>query len=221
VRINDIYACVQGEGCLAGTPMALVRLQGCGVGCPWCDTRETWALDEAHKVARLEDALGTGPKWCDAVVHEVAMTARNAVGPGVKWALITGGEPAEQSLGGLALSLSCHGFKVALETSGTALGHLGAAIDWVCVSPKLNMPGGKAVLPEAIKSADEIKHVVGKPADIDALVELLGRHKTKPGVQVCLQPVSQNDKATKLCVETCKRTGWRLSLQLHKYLSER
>lgn len=37
-RVNDIYTTVQGEGCQTETAMVLLRLQGCGVGCPWCDT---------------------------------------------------------------------------------------------------------------------------------------------------------------------------------------
>jgi 7-carboxy-7-deazaguanine synthase len=45
--------------------------------------------------------------------------------------------------------------------------------DWVCVSPKLNMPGGKVVRPEALAGADEFKHVAGRQRDIDALDVLL------------------------------------------------
>ena len=35
--------------------------------------------------------------------------------------------------------------RVALETPGTADDHVGAAVDWVCVSTKINMPGGRAI----------------------------------------------------------------------------
>jgi 7-carboxy-7-deazaguanine synthase len=221
IRLNDIYACIQGEGCLSGTPMALVRLQGCGVGCPFCDTKETWAAEPAHKVGSIAEALGTGPAWCEAHPDAVAAEARRVAGPNVRWALLTGGEPAEQQLVALATALIRRGFLVALETSGTAGGFLEAPLHWVCVSPKVDMPGNKRVLAAALAAADEIKMVIGKPADLDTLDALLAQATPKPGCQVCLQPASQSEKATRLCVETAMRRGWRVSLQLHKYLGVR
>jgi 7-carboxy-7-deazaguanine synthase len=91
----------------------------------------------------------------------------------------------------------------------------------VCVPPKLNMPGGKVVRLEALAGADEIKHVVGRPRDIDELDALLAGRPLKPNVQICLQPVSLSRKATELCIETVPARGWRLSVQIHKYLGAR
>jgi 7-carboxy-7-deazaguanine synthase len=62
--VSDLYPCIQGEGCQTGTPMALLRLQGCRVGCPWCDTKQTWLMAEEHQRPTLEEALGDGPEWC-------------------------------------------------------------------------------------------------------------------------------------------------------------
>lgn len=219
-RLNDTYACIQGEGAWAGTPMALIRLQGCSVGCPWCDTRETWAADPAHRVDTIADALGTGPAWCEADPGQVADAARR-VAPGCRWAMLTGGEPAEQPLAPLVDALHAQGFRVALETSGTALGHVGAGIDWCCVSPKPNMPGGRILLAPALAVADEIKMVVGRPADIDTLDAILAATPPKPDARVSLQPLSTQPKATELCTTTAILRGWHLSLQLHKYLGQR
>lgn len=36
--INEIFQTIQGEGVFTGLPAIFVRLQGCPVGCPWCDT---------------------------------------------------------------------------------------------------------------------------------------------------------------------------------------
>lgn len=219
-RLNDIYACMQGEGARAGTPMALIRLQGCGVGCPWCDTRETWAADEAHRVDAIPAALGTGPAWCRADPVDIADAAR-AAAPSCRWAMLTGGEPAEQPLAPLVHALHGRGFLVALETSGTALGHVGAGIDWCCVSPKPGMPGGRALLAPALAVADEVKMVVGRPADIDALDAILAATPPRPDARVSLQPLSSQPKATLLCTSTAILRGWHLSLQLHKYLGQR
>ena len=110
---------------------------------------------------------------------------------------------------------------MALETSGTEVGHVGANIDWVCVSPKINMPGGRPIVAAAMRSAHEIKHVVGKGADIEQLDQLLAQSELRAKVQICLQPVSQSQKATDLCLEVVQQRGWRLSLQMHKYLGAR
>jgi len=199
--------------------MALLRLHGCIVGCPWCDTAETWAFDPANEQSTIDAALGANPRYAYADAEAIATYVRVHC-PGPRWVLLTGGEPARYPLGSLVDALHRAGYKVALETSGTELGHVGAGCDWVCVSPKIDMPGGKNVLPEAVAIADEIKHVVGRQRDIEALDELLGRVKIKPDAVICLQPVSQSQKATALCIETVIARGWRLSVQVHKYIGQ-
>ena len=219
-RINDVYRCIQGEGCQTGQSMVLIRLHGCGVGCPWCDTKETWVAWAANRVDSLARLQEAPEAWCEADADTIARHARS-LGPSIPWALVTGGEPAEQSLLKLTEALHAEGFKVAIETSGTARGHLGAGFDWVTVSPKIEMPGGFPVLLDVVAEADEIKHVVGTPADIAKLDALLGRGQLKPSCVVCLQPVSGNRKATELCAATVKDRGWRLSIQVHRLLGEK
>jgi 7-carboxy-7-deazaguanine synthase len=36
---------------------------------------------------------------------------------------------------------------------------------------------------------------------------------------IALQPISQKEEATKLCIATCIAKNWRLSMQTHKYLN--
>jgi 7-carboxy-7-deazaguanine synthase len=203
IALNTIYATIQGEGRYAGVPMVLVRTQGCAVGCPWCDTKETW---NPHAGKNVEE-------------HEIARQARE-MAPAVRWALLTGGEPAEQNLMTLVFALHCKDFKVLLETSGTARGHVGTSLDWVCVSPKFDMPHGRRVFPDILAAADEIKMVIGSTRDIERLdraLEEIGRYR---GV-ISLQPVSQSEKATSLCMAVCLARGWNLSLQMHKYINVR
>ncbi len=217
--VNDCYTCVQGEGVQTGVAMVLLRLQGCAVGCPWCDTKETWDFDPAQQRPALPDVLGANPRYVYLSAPDIAVyVARHHPGP--RWILLTGGEPAQYPLGELVDALHAKGYQIALETSGTEIGHLGAGIDWVCVSPKINMPGGRAIRPEALEIADEIKHVVGTQRDIDALDALLAHIQLKPSTQICLQPVSISPKATQLCIETVQQRGWRLSVQMHKYLNQ-
>ncbi len=43
--INEMFQTLQGEGYFTGVPAIFIRLQGCPVGCSWCDTKHTWEKD--------------------------------------------------------------------------------------------------------------------------------------------------------------------------------
>lgn len=217
--VNDFYATIQGEGVFTGVPMVFLRLMGCTVGCPWCDTKETWTPQDTHEVFALKPGDGKSGQWQRLPAVEIAAMLRNAY-PFADWVCLTGGEPAEQNLCALVEALHNADFRVALETSGTAAGFLDAHLDHVCVSPKIDMPGGKRVLAEALNAADEVKHVVGVQRDIVRLMTLLRSTgvKLKEDCTICLQPVSQSKKATSLCITACQQRNWRLSIQVHKYI---
>jgi len=183
MRVNTIYPAIQGEGCLTGTPMILVRLQGCDLRCPWCDTKEVWSVDGGIELP------------VPVIVEQVRQATT-----GHQWVLVTGGEPTMQRLGPLVDALHGTGYRVALESNGNF--GTDAAFDWVCISPK-----GK-VDSNILCAADEVKYVVKDSIPDDV----------PDGPVICLQPVSQDLEATALCIETVQERGWRLSIQLHKYL---
>lgn len=214
--VNDIYESIQGEGAMTGVPMAILRMQGCDVGCPWCDTKETWTLNLKYRVDLMFDALGRDDKWCMMTSSGIADWI-NKNHPTMGWVLLTGGEPAQQNLAALVGRLQAEGLKVLVETSGTAQGVLGCRVDWLCVSPKLRMPGGKEIIPEVLAIADEIKMPIGRQKDIDELLKLLcDDSPVEPGAVVSLQPLSESKEATRLCVEAAKQNAWRVSIQVHK-----
>ena len=245
-RVNDLYATIQGEGRMVGTPMILLRLQGCPVGCSFCDTKETWAMDAAalpQQRATLAEARGTNALWAeldtDALVQAVC-EEREKSAPGVEWVLLTGGEPAEQPVRPLVRALHGHGFKVALETSGTARGHLddgsselgelpgeprvelpGDSCDFVCCSPKIGNPAGLPVIPDVVRGADEIKMVIGKAGDIEAFEAFVREYAVTDVSKLSLQPMSASRKATELCMATALRLGCRVSIQTHKVIGVR
>lgn len=217
--VNDVYTCIQGEGCQTGLAMVLVRLHGCGVGCPWCDTKETWEIDEANQVGSLTEALGGNLRYTAIGAEQLAAYVKEHC-EGPRWILLTGGEPADQELKPLVDAFHERGYQVALETSGTAVGHVKAGCDWVCCSPKIDMPGGRAIVPEAVAVADEIKFVVGRERDLDKLDTFLSSYPLKKDVEISLQPLSLNRSATDLCVRMAQARGWRVSIQMHKYIGQ-
>ncbi|MOA26715.1 7-carboxy-7-deazaguanine synthase [compost metagenome] len=81
------------------------------------------------------------------------------------------------------------------------------------------MRGGLKVIEQALMRADEIKHPVGRERDIEALDELLATLHDEKHRIIALQPISQKEEATRLCIETCIARNWRLSMQTHKYLN--
>ncbi|QCR37093.1 7-carboxy-7-deazaguanine synthase QueE [Nissabacter sp. SGAir0207] len=217
--INEMFQTLQGEGYFTGVPAIFVRLQGCPVGCSWCDTKHTWdkladrevALDEILVKTVETDAWGAATtEDLLAVIERNGYTARHIV--------ITGGEPCIYDLGPLTLLLEKSGFTCQIETSGTHEVRC-SPNTWVTVSPKVNMRGGMAVLDQALKRADEIKHPVARERDIEALDALLARLHDEKHRIVALQPISQKEEATRLCIETCIARNWRLSMQTHKYLN--
>jgi|GEM_PF-17088 len=253
-RVNDLYSSIQGEGRMVGTPMILLRLHGCSVGCTFCDTKETWATGDAalpRRRANLEEARGSNELWAEldteALVRAVQLERERAA-PGVEWVLLTGGEPAEQPVRPLVRALHASGFRVALETSGTAGGHLegrpgwssgmagdvrstardeadressGDSCDFVCCSPKIDNPGGRPILSEVVRSADEIKMVIGKARDVERFEAFIREHGVTDMNRVSLQPMSASSKATELCVAAALRLGCRVSIQTHKVIGVR
>lgn len=101
MKIAEIYAGIEGEGSRIGNPQTFIRLQGCKVGCTWCDTK--YAQDEK---------LGEEKK-IDEIVQEVEKIGLGSVS-------ITGGNPLEQAeqLLDLIKVLNKKKFHISIEATG-------------------------------------------------------------------------------------------------------
>tara|TARA_R110001592_G_scaffold89683_9_gene263585 strand:- start:2913 stop:3590 length:678 start_codon:yes stop_codon:yes gene_type:complete len=217
-KVNELFQTIQGEGVYTGVPAIFVRLQGCDVGCAWCDTKHTWEIDPAKKsdLILLTDKSNESDRWADSSAKEIVNEIKR-LGYSANLIVITGGEPCMYDLRELTQVLHEFGFEIQLETSGT-YPVLVDAKTWVTLSPKVNMRGKKEVLKEALERANEIKHPVGTEKDIEQLDALLAQLKSVKDKTICLQPISQKAKATALCMQVCIERNWRLSVQMHKYL---
>jgi 7-carboxy-7-deazaguanine synthase len=216
-KINEIFETLQGEATFTGMPSIFIRLQGCPVGCSWCDTKHTWEINTELKV----DLLATVEKpsdselWANASMDEI-LACFKLRGYQSKHIVITGGEPCLYDLNPMCEILHEKGYSTQIETSGTFEIKVPAKT-WVTVSPKINMKGGYKMLASAVHRANEIKHPIAMERHVQELEALLTEFNVEDKL-IYLQPISQKAKATKLAIEVCKRKNWRLSVQLHKYL---
>lgn len=217
--VNEIFQSIQGEGSFTGVPSIFIRLQGCPVGCPWCDTRHTWVVDPDQQVpaAQVLDRSNASSCWAN-MTAEAMLKAFHKLGYQARHIVVTGGEPCLYDLRELTRALLEQGYQIQIETSGTHE----ILVDpncWVTLSPKLEMKGGYDVLDSALARADEIKHPVAMEKHIQQLDNLLARCHQGKGKVIALQPISQQPRATALALKTCLERNWRLSVQLHKYLA--
>ena len=192
-KINELFETIQGEGSFTGQPSIFLRLQGCPVGCSWCDTKHTWEI-------RLEDEISTkdliaknaeSDHWASLTAQDI-LTVFSEQGFKANHVVITGGEPCMVDLTELCQVLQEAGYTCQIETSGTFEIRTTPEC-WVTVSPKVNMKGGYKILPQAMQRANEIKHPVATLAHVDDLKELLAEHQVEDK-QVYLQPISQKQR---------------------------
>jgi 7-carboxy-7-deazaguanine synthase len=217
-KVNELFQTIQGEGFYTGVPAIFIRLQGCDVGCAWCDTKNTWNIDpdKQRPLAELSGHSDQSRCWADvsaqAIIDEIKRLGYTA-----NLVVITGGEPCMADLRELTALLHDNGYHTQIETSGT-YPILTDKHTWVTLSPKVKMRGGKVVLQSALERANEIKHPVGREKDIEQLDKLLAQLPSTAEKTICLQPISQKASATELCSRVCIERNWRLSVQVHKYL---
>lgn len=215
VAINEIFETIQGEAKFTGTPSVFVRLQYCDVGCAWCDTKHTWELGTFDQIP-FGEMLNKGEDSPKYALAEVNVLVAYLISLRPNHIVITGGEPCVHDLSILTSMLIAAGKSVQIETSGTyeILCH---PRTWVTVSPKIGMAGKKEVLQSALQRANEIKHPIGKAADVQNLKSLSkGLNKV-----IWMQPLSQSEKATQLCIDTAMQENWNLSIQTHKFIGVR
>lgn len=217
-KVNELFQTIQGEGVYTGVPAVFVRLQGCDVGCAWCDTKNTWDIDpdKQSPLQSLSDHSDQSSCWADASSQDI-LDEINRLGYTAKLVVVTGGEPCMFDLNDLTALLHNNNFQTQIETSGT-YPILTSNKTWVTLSPKVNMRGGKVVLTSALERANEIKHPVAREKDIEHLDSLLAQLDSTADKTICLQPISQKASATDLCSRVCIERNWRLSVQVHKYL---
>jgi 7-carboxy-7-deazaguanine synthase len=207
-RIAETFYSIQGEGATAGVPAVFVRLQGCSVGCRWCDTKYAWDPTAGREVE------------LPALLEEVATFPCRRV-------VITGGEPLESPLfAPLSAALAERGYALEVETSGTLEppADRDAGIQWN-VSVKLAGSGvaeekriNEAAIRAFLARGAWWKFVVSAPGEVGEVIRLAERFAL-PCERVMLQPegVRAEELAARAVwlAEACKAHRFRFSPRLH------
>ena len=211
MQVNEIFSSIQGEGIYAGVPMTFVRLQGCNLNCPWCDT--SYAQNPKE---------GKFMSW-EEIVDEVVILESvpvEDVGRLKRWVCITGGEPLlqEPDLFGLVQGLNSEGYKVEIETNGTFLPPLWYRLvdSWVAddKTPSSKSPRANSNW-LGLRPKDQVKYVVANNDDLKFIKDRLSEGNVK--VEVIVSPMMPSEQSWLQEVwEFCEREGLRFSLQLHK-----
>lgn len=215
--VNSIFASIQGEGVYAGMPAIFLRMQGCQVNCPFCDTKDSWQPETQRKMT----------------VDEVASEIRRQIKTDkIPLLVITGGEPLEQLpfVERIAYELKDIFPKIQIETSGYVPAPESKIhkLAEICLSPKRKM----APVLQWYGVAESIKFLVGhegleSPVDIEWVLETYPQLNSDT---VFLQPidytgqynwVNLNRWTTTKTIHLAQKYGVRVSLQMHKILKIR
>lgn len=218
LEVHHIFRTIQGEGPFTGERAIFIRLAGCNLQCPGCDTEYT------SQRTRMT------PK--DIIKHIVEAYHSFPINGLI---VISGGEPLRQNIGPLCAFLVRHGHVVQIESNGVrapdVLTEQLVRDDKVVlvISPKT-----KAVHKINAEIAHCFKYVL-RDGDIDPVDGLPIRaleHAASPRVArpptgydgaIYINPYDEkDDEANKrhlaATAQSCSKFGYTMGVQLHKYI---
>lgn len=221
--VHSIFHTIQGEGPFCGMPAVFIRLEGCNLCCPGCDTDYT-SRKRALRPREIYDTVALLAKYTTKLV------------------VITGGEPFRQQLHQLTRLLCDRGYIVQIETNGT----LAPTVDKEDISRRINSsdlygyvyivcsPKTGKVNQRIQASCCCYKYVGGHDdlSETDGLPLTALGHSANPILfrpeplwdkMVYLQPRDDHDDALNASnidavKASCLKYGYTLQLQIHKYI---
>jgi len=226
VIVHSIFYTIQGEGPFAGQPAVFVRLAGCNLQCPLCDTDYTsnrLRLQPNEVYSWVDDAI-------NAYMAKSGVTGRNKC----DLVVITGGEPFRQTLDPLIRVLLGKGLRVQVETNGSLYQELPYFHDHLTIvcSPKTGMVNRRLL--KYIKAFKYVASAASLEHSDDGLPMAALEHPNSgrlfrpPALtwngRIYLQPVDEqdyrrggaNDRNLAAVVKSCLDYGHTLCIQLHK-----
>jgi organic radical activating enzyme len=220
IDVHSIFYTIQGEGPFCGTPAVFIRLAGCNLQCPGCDTDYTSKRARMQVSLILEDIL----KYTGRLINGVGLI------------VITGGEPFRQNIQPLIDALLAVGYYVQIETNGTLEvphpqqynlnPYYRQGVFLVC-SPKTGKVHSTADYAACcykyVMDAHNVDPKDGLPTF--ALDHTASPRLARPpkDIPIYLQPEDsgnpeQNKRNLEACIASCMRHGYILQLQVHKII---
>jgi len=211
LQIHHIFTTIQGEGPFCGERALFVRLFGCNLRCPGCDTDYTSSLEEVTPMYLVNKARELD--WPEGAL-----------------VVITGGEPLRQNIVPAVRKLLIH-YRVQIETNGVLCPE---GMPWrdegfsVVCSPKTNR-----IHDEILANAVAFKYVLqaGNVNPDDGLPLRALMHpaapqvaRPRPGALVYVQPMDEDDHEANLlnlsaAIQSTMAFGHRLQVQVHKMIN--
>ncbi len=203
LKVNEIYASIQGESSYTGLPCVFIRLTGCNLRCSWCDT--AYAFYEG----------------VDLTLEDIMFQVENFSLPLVE---ITGGEPLmQENVYPLMNSLLDKGYRVMLETGGAI--SINKVPEEVIKILDIKCPGSGEEKKNHLENLklltphDEVKFVLIDRADYEWSRDLLQKYNLPSSVQVLFSPVYEKLELKDLSKWILKdRLPVRLQTQFHKVI---
>ena len=203
LKINEIYASIQGESSHTGLPCVFIRLTGCNLRCSWCDT--AYAFYDGKNLS-VEETLQKVETFGMPLVE------------------ITGGEPLlQEDVYPLMEALLKKGYRVMLETSGAL--PIDKVPEKVIKILDIKCPGSGEEKKNHLENLkflsphDEVKFVLLDRADYEWSRNMLRKYDMVPSKQVLFSPVYDKLNLKDLSQWILKdRLAVRLQTQLHKVI---
>lgn len=220
LEVHSVFNTIQGEGPFTGRPAVFVRLAGCNLQCPACDTDYT------------------SSRWTASPMSLLEFVAEQRKPPSL--VVITGGEPFRQHITPFVRTLLQAGYTVQIETNGTLAPSDVAFLElcsldvtepnkcFVVCSPKTGSVN-KMLLPAICA----YKYVMAHDSVAEDGLPLLALdHSASPHVarphdgfkgQIYLQPCDDKDNTVnsanlQACIRSVMNKGFTLQLQVHKII---
>lgn len=219
LEVHSLFSTIQGEGPFTGHRAVFIRLAGCNLQCPFCDT--DYSTD----------------CWKSSPLNLSELTKEMIAVPAL--VVITGGEPFRQNIYPLVQKLLDEGYTVQIETNGTlsppTVGLMNlCSLDitkrnkcFVVCSPKTG-----SVHPSTAAIACAYKYVMahdsvdedGLPLHVLGLPSFSAKPRAHFSGPVYLQPCDSkdevdNDLNLQACVASVMKHGYILQLQVHKLIN--
>lgn len=220
ILVHSIFKTIQGEGPFCGERALFIRLYGCNLQCPGCDTEYTEIRSHMNP-SELADIVKNILSWPQGALI-----------------VITGGEPFRQNIVPAIRELITAGYHVQIETNGIlwlptieellreTVGFDERGVTIVCA------PKTKKIHDKIYQWAHAFKYVVtaGDVNPDDGLPYRALHHKAapqvarpRPGALVYVQPMDEQDETAnalnlEAAVKSTMEHGHRLQIQIHKQI---